>query len=432
MTLKIFLGFLFITLAYFDGFSQPANDDCVDAVELCVGQIISGSTLGATIEQCIPINANGCADDNIPCFVPAGSVWYKFLTNSAGGNVDVNFTNLFINNTNPNAGNSLSAVIVQSTNPCEGGNYTEVSNCEINGMGAFALNSLPLLPNTTYYIQVNGTAAGPGITEPAEVFFDISISGLGVNISPVKVNISATTTQFCQGENHAIDISLTNCNGISEFEWFYNGVSIYNGADFTTDILSEPGYLYLSVICGSENCPHTDESDSIFYDITPIFVDAGPDKLIQLGGSTLIDGDGVGDPVWTPSTTLNNPNILTPIANPEITTTYFLTVTNGACSVIDEMTVEVASDVIIPSAFTPNDDGVNDFFEVVYINQYVDNQVIIYDRSGQIVFKTTGYSNDWDGTYKDKPLPSSTYFYFIDLRTGDENDIYKGSISIVR
>jgi gliding motility-associated-like protein len=60
--------------------------------------------------------------------------------------------------------------------------------------------------------------------------------------------------------------------------------------------------------------------------------------------------------------------------------------------------------------------------------------VDIYDRSGQKVFSAVNYTQEdqwWDGTFKNKPLPTSTYYYVINLNEG-ENAIYKGQVTIIR
>jgi len=60
--------------------------------------------------------------------------------------------------------------------------------------------------------------------------------------------------------------------------------------------------------------------------------------------------------------------------------------------------------------------------------------VQVFNRWGQEVFKTTGYSLNkrWDGTNKGKPLASSSYFYVIDLRVDEFPEPFKGYVSIIR
>lgn len=430
-----FLLIFFQVLVLGIGFGQPTNDNCENALELCNEQVVSGTTIAATIETCFTTNPNGCADDNIPCFVPHATIWYKFTTNSSGGQVTVDFTNLVIN-PDPTMGRKLHAVMIQSDVACEGGNYVNVSPCQNNGLVAFSLTSIAaLLPNTTYYIQVDGSGVGPGVNQPAQIDFDIKISGPGVVALPMTVSISANNSTICQNDEVPIDITFTNCSGDPVFEWFYNGLPSGSLANFKTNTLTESGHLYLKANCGTLGCPITDNSDSIFFDVTPIEANAGPDILIESDETAMIDGSGIGTPSWTPLTELIDEDTYSPSSTVDDVTVYTLTVTNGNCTATDQMTVLLKSPINIPTGFTPNNDNNNDTWVIEFLDQYQDNQVIVYDRSGQVVYKTVGYNNgvtSWDGTYKEKPVPASTYFYFIDLRNGKTNSVFRGPVTVIR
>ncbi len=77
--------------------------------------------------------------------------------------------------------------------------------------------------------------------------------------------------------------------------------------------------------------------------------------------------------------------------------------------------------------FSPNNDGVNDFFYIDCISRYPRNKLEIYNRWGNIVFQKEGYNNDWNGTsngraviYTEEKLPVGTYFYILNLGNGSE------------
>ena len=67
----------------------------------------------------------------------------------------------------------------------------------------------------------------------------------------------------------------------------------------------------------------------------------------------------------------------------------------------------------IPNTFTPNNDGINDYWHIKGLNAYPYCEVSVYDRWGQMVFKSKGYPNEWDGTYQGKPVPTGVYYYLI-------------------
>ncbi len=93
----------------------------------------------------------------------------------------------------------------------------------------------------------------------------------------------------------------------------------------------------------------------------------------------------------------------------------------------------VASEEIMPDdAFTPNGDGINDFWYISRAEYYPDIQVKIYNRWGDVVFETIGYNNAdkvWNGKRKGKDLPIGTYYYIITMTGGRT---VKGTVAIIR
>jgi gliding motility-associated-like protein len=74
--------------------------------------------------------------------------------------------------------------------------------------------------------------------------------------------------------------------------------------------------------------------------------------------------------------------------------------------------------LIIPNTFTPNGDGINDTWNIKFLNSFVNCSVDVFTRWGQKIFSSTGYPIPWDGTYKGAALPSGTYYYVINLKNG--------------
>lgn len=404
--------------------AQPSNDDCNNAARLCFGQPLQGTTTAAT--------SSGAEEDNFCSFYSA-TVWYIFTTNSLGGTVTIDLSGMAFN---PGAayGQTIDAVIIEAASPCSG-TYVPRSNCENSGVDISFSSVVPLAPSTTYFLLINGSQFGGGATLSAECDFQIEISGPAMNVTPPTASISAIDTILCEGDDEAVEVIISNCSDTASFDWYYDNVLISSSANntFNTNILGGPGYLKLIINCGSY-CVYSDTTDSIYFDVTPISAFAGPDKFIQEGEVVTLDGSGDGSPLWSPSTTLTNSTIFAPTANPINTTTYFLTVTNGSCVKTDSMNVFVGEVITIYSGFSPNGDNINDKWIIKNSAQYPDMEITVYDRSGQRVFNTTGYSTPdkwWDGTYKGKQLPVSTYFYVIDLKIG-EDGIFKGQINIIR
>jgi gliding motility-associated-like protein len=134
--------------------------------------------------------------------------------------------------------------------------------------------------------------------------------------------------------------------------------------------------------------------------------------------------------LWTPSQYLNNDTALAPIATPANDITYRLLVTGiGGCSLSDTLFVKVLKNPVIPNAFSPNGDGINDVWIIQYLDSYQGATVDIYNRYGQKVYNSIGYSNPWNGKYNGKTLPVGTYYYVINPKNGRQ--ILSGSITIV-
>ncbi len=87
------------------------------------------------------------------------------------------------------------------------------------------------------------------------------------------------------------------------------------------------------------------------------------------------------------------------------------------------ITIRVNSDLglIIPNGFSPNTDGINDKFEMPGIENFPDNEIFIYNRWGNEVFRKKNYKGDWDGRalQTQKPVPTGTYFFILYIKGKD-------------
>ena len=108
---------------------------------------------------------------------------------------------------------------------------------------------------------------------------------------------------------------------------------------------------------------------------------------------------------------------------------YALCNPNGCdtATVFVEIDCFPADTIIIYNGFSPNDDGYNEFFTILNIENYPESEIIVYNRWGNLVFRETGYQNDWDGYYRGAPLPDGTYFYHLDL---DGRRVFTGHLQI--
>jgi gliding motility-associated-like protein len=96
---------------------------------------------------------------------------------------------------------------------------------------------------------------------------------------------------------------------------------------------------------------------------------------------------------------------------------------------------EPAFGLVIPEGFSPNEDGLNDRFEILGLEQYPDNELRVFNVHGNEVYRMAGYDNTWDGTSasnlnKGSKLPTGTYYYALYLGTG--NAVLKGFVYLRR
>jgi gliding motility-associated-like protein len=94
-------------------------------------------------------------------------------------------------------------------------------------------------------------------------------------------------------------------------------------------------------------------------------------------------------------------------------------------------------DIVIPEAFTPDGDGINDSFEIAGIDQAPNNTIVIFNRWGNVVYETSNYQNNWIGTSNGQltiggeDLPTGTYFYLFDTKT-EKYGVMKGYVFLQR
>ena len=161
---------------------------------------------------------------------------------------------------------------------------------------------------------------------------------------------------------------------------------------------------------------------------------AGPDREILQGQSITLLGTVGGSNIqysWTPDHAISDVNILQPEVNPLADTSYILTVvSNSGCgNDMDTVKVKVFKGIFVPTAFTPNNDGLNDTWRIPGLGIYKDHEVIVFNRYGQVIF-TTKNALPWDGRLKGQPQPTGAYPYLVKIKEG--NILLKGLVMIIR
>lgn len=151
-------------------------------------------------------------------------------------------------------------------------------------------------------------------------------------------------------------------------------------------------------------------------------VNAGPDKVVLDGTSVTLDATTT--PVgrifrWSPAEGLDRTDILKPTTSPKRDMNYLLEVeSDKGCIGTDQVFVRYLPKLAIPNTFTPNADGYNDTWEIKGLNLYIGCVVEVYNTTGSLLFRSMGYGQPWDGTYRGQQVPAGTYYYVIDPKNG--------------
>lgn len=140
--------------------------------------------------------------------------------------------------------------------------------------------------------------------------------------------------------------------------------------------------------------------------------------------------------LWSPAEGLSCTDCAQPIANPTETTTYVLQVTDAMGGCTAEATVEVIpikGEPIVPNAFSPNDDGINDYLIPFNIEGDTDFLFVIYNRYGKKVFETQNVTQPWLGFYNNEKQAIGVYVWFLQyqLPEGATKQL-KGNVTLVR
>lgn len=158
-----------------------------------------------------------------------------------------------------------------------------------------------------------------------------------------------------------------------------------------------------------------------------IVLDAGKDTTILAGESVKLKATSTNAIYfnWTPAAALSDATILQPIARPLETTKFTLTANNeSGCPVSVSVTINVQPALYIPNAFSPNGDGLNDYWKIENIGLYTDATVEVFNRWGNTIFFSEGYSEAWDA----KGLEATTYSYIIKTKF----KTYRGYVTVLR
>lgn len=224
-----------------------------------------------------------------------------------------------------------------------------------------------------------------------------------------QITLGFNDTTICKGE--AIQLI---CEGGKSYSW--QPSQNLSDAFSPTPVARPPDTTLFKVKVSDDFC--TDSALVMVNIERPPVVEAGNDMYIVFGQTIKLPATaspGYHAYTWQPNIYIDNNTLLKPTVSPIRDTTYTITAvsTRGCGTATDAVRVHVDRTIIIPNIFSPNNDGINDRWNIRALVSYENYHLAVFNRLGQLVYQTNDYTLAWDGTSKNAPLPEGTYYYII-------------------
>lgn len=250
----------------------------------------------------------------------------------------------------------------------------------------------------------------------------ISTDDITINVVPYPNANAGADVPVCSGFSAQL-----NASGGSSYVW--SPAAFLSNTSIPNPIAQKPtaSILYIVTVRDNLGCPKP-VKDSVWVLVTPpVVANAGPaDTTVVLGQPLQLNATGANTYLWSPATSLSNPNISNPIALPQDDITYMLTATTAqGCIGTDFINVKVYKvdpDLYVPSAFTPNGDGLNDILKPILLGMQELHYFKVFNRWGKLLYSTTQKDTGWDGRFNGKAQDAATYIWMA------EGVNYKGDL----
>ncbi len=257
-----------------------------------------------------------------------------------------------------------------------------------------------------------------------------------------SVSITAPILTACPGKPLTFTATSQN-GGVSEYYlWQVNGHNIYpSGQTFVYDKFVNGDKVTCTLSTDIPGCPLSVNVLSNIKEVmirdTPVIDFVPPEITILAGEQAQLDASVAGSlawHLWNPAAALINPQSLTPSTIPLLNDTLFnLAVANvEGCTATKDLPVKVLHKLYMPTAFTPNNDGLNDLFRIPAGTSLVLHSFSIFSRWGNSVFTTTNIKKGWDGKVLGEPAGNGIYIYLIKGIFNNKEVVIKGTVSLLR
>lgn len=240
-------------------------------------------------------------------------------------------------------------------------------------------------------------------------------------------------TLICKG----VAISFTGITDAAIWQWYFGDGQTSNEKNTRNIYYNAGQYTAYFTATNIEGC-----SDTARQLITVAELDLklyADKELINFGEQVRINSaapESYTITEWTPYELFSSQNATWQKLHLDSSTTITVTgISDYGCIGKASIDIAVMPRVLMPNAFTPNGDGLNDYFRLSNNGYIFVRHFEIFNRYGQMVYSAFGTSaaEGWDGTFKGKPCEQGTYFYNINLETKENKTIMlKGDVTLIR
>jgi gliding motility-associated-like protein len=197
---------------------------------------------------------------------------------------------------------------------------------------------------------------------------------------------------------------------------------------------------YVLTVTDVLGCPKPVKDTVVVKVLPKVNAFAGHDTAVVIGQQLHFDASGGINYIWSPPTALNNTNISDPVAvyDGSIDSIRYTVLVSDEQNCMDSASVSVKifktnPQIFVPTAFTPNGDGVNDVFRPIGVGIKSIEYFRVFNRWGQLVFNTTVNGQGWDGSIGGKPQSTNTFVWIVKgMDYLDKSFVKKGTVTLIR
>jgi gliding motility-associated-like protein len=257
----------------------------------------------------------------------------------------------------------------------------------------------------------------------------------------------ASPEKICAGDTVFSTIINSTCPGyiptFDSWEWLWGDGEMTSGLAETYHVYADPGNYTLELQVQFPGSCRDTLTTQISVQAPPS-IDLGADTTVT-ANSTIVLSTGDYHPEWTYQWSTGSDQPRVTLENLTSDTAVSLTVTGGLCTSYDTIRISIADEpplpafyILVPNAFTPNGDGLNDVFLPKTQSELPYNfQMYIYDRWGTEIFRTANTGMGWDGKFNGQECPGDIYIYLVKYQPGglpqpDSFQTLKGCFILLR